>query len=63
MLTLKTSWTEENVTVRAVYENGVLRATQKVDLPDRCQVEVEVRQVAQVHKQNGNSFEGPLEAR
>ena len=32
-------------TIRAVYENGVFRPTEKVDLPDRCEVEVEVRQV------------------
>jgi predicted DNA-binding antitoxin AbrB/MazE fold protein len=35
------------MTFHAVYENGVFRPTEKVDLPDRCQVEVEVRQVAQ----------------
>lgn len=28
---------------RAIYENGVLRPTQPVDIPDRCEVEVEVR--------------------
>jgi predicted DNA-binding antitoxin AbrB/MazE fold protein len=32
-------------TFHAVYENGVLRPTEKVDLPDYCEVEVEVRQV------------------
>lgn len=32
-------------TIHAVYENGVFRPTEKVDLPDRCEVEVEVRQV------------------
>jgi len=31
------------MTIRAVYENGVFRPTQKVDLPDPCEVEVEVR--------------------
>jgi predicted DNA-binding antitoxin AbrB/MazE fold protein len=34
-----------NQTIHAIYENGVFRPTQKVDLPDRCEVEVEVRQV------------------
>jgi predicted DNA-binding antitoxin AbrB/MazE fold protein len=38
---------EETMTIHAVYENGVFRPTEKVDLPDRCQVEVEVRQVKQ----------------
>jgi predicted DNA-binding antitoxin AbrB/MazE fold protein len=32
-------------TIHAVFENGVFRPTQSVDLPDRCEVEVEVRQV------------------
>ncbi len=32
-------------TIHAVYENGVFRPTEKVDLPDACEVEVEVRQV------------------
>jgi predicted DNA-binding antitoxin AbrB/MazE fold protein len=32
-------------TIHAVYENGVFRPTEKVNLPDRCEVEVEVRQV------------------
>jgi predicted DNA-binding antitoxin AbrB/MazE fold protein len=30
-------------TIHAVYENGVFRPTEKVDLPDPCEVEVEVR--------------------
>ena len=30
-------------TIHAIYENGVLRPTQPIDLPDRCEVEVEVR--------------------
>ena len=33
------------MTIRAVYENGVFRPTEKVNLPDRCEVEVEIRQV------------------
>lgn len=32
-------------TIQAVYENGVFRPTEKVDLPERCRVEVDVRQV------------------
>lgn len=32
-------------TIHAVYENGVFRPTEKVDLPDACEVEVEVRRV------------------
>ena len=31
--------------VRAVYENGVFRPTEKVDLPESCEVEIDVRQV------------------
>jgi predicted DNA-binding antitoxin AbrB/MazE fold protein len=30
-------------TLHAIFENGVFRPTEKVDLPDRCAVEVEVR--------------------
>ena len=30
-------------TIHAVYENGVFRPTEKVDLPDHCEVEVEVK--------------------
>jgi predicted DNA-binding antitoxin AbrB/MazE fold protein len=33
------------MTIRAVYENGVFRPSEKVKLPDRCEVEVEIRQV------------------
>lgn len=32
-------------TIHAVYENGVFRPTERVNLPERCEVEVEVRQV------------------
>jgi predicted DNA-binding antitoxin AbrB/MazE fold protein len=32
-------------TIHAVYENGVFRPTEKVDLPYPCEVEVEVRYV------------------
>jgi predicted DNA-binding antitoxin AbrB/MazE fold protein len=32
-------------TIHAIFENGVFRPVEPVDLPDRCEVEVEVRQV------------------
>lgn len=38
------------MTIHAVYENGVFRPTQKVDLPDRCEVEVEIRQIKEESK-------------
>lgn len=31
--------------ILAIYENGVFRPTQPVDLPDRCEVVVEIRTV------------------
>jgi predicted DNA-binding antitoxin AbrB/MazE fold protein len=31
--------------IRAVYENGVFRPIQPVSLPERCEVEVEIRTV------------------
>jgi predicted DNA-binding antitoxin AbrB/MazE fold protein len=34
-----------SLTVHAIYENGVLRPTEKVDLPDGCEVQVEIRTV------------------
>ena len=33
------------MTIPAVYENGVFRPTVEVDLPDACEVEVEIRQI------------------
>jgi predicted DNA-binding antitoxin AbrB/MazE fold protein len=33
------------MTIHAVYEKGVFRPTEKVDLPDLCEVEVDVRQI------------------
>ena len=33
------------MTIHAVFESGVFRPTERVDLPDRCQVEVEIRQI------------------
>ncbi len=38
------------MTIHAVYENGVFRPTEEVDLPNLCEVEVEVRQVAEEPK-------------
>jgi predicted DNA-binding antitoxin AbrB/MazE fold protein len=35
------------MTIHAVYENGVFRPTEKVNLPDRCEVEVDVRPIKQ----------------
>ena len=37
-------------TVHAVYENGVFRPTEKLDLPDPCEVEVEVHQIHEQKK-------------
>lgn len=36
-----------NKTVHAVYENGVFRPTEEVDLPEGCEVEVNVRAVGE----------------
>jgi len=33
------------MTIHAIYENGVFRPTQTVNLPDRSEVEVEIREV------------------
>jgi predicted DNA-binding antitoxin AbrB/MazE fold protein len=33
------------MTFHAVYQNGVFRPIGKIDLPDPCDVEVEIRQV------------------
>jgi predicted DNA-binding antitoxin AbrB/MazE fold protein len=32
-------------TIHAIFENGVFRPTEAVDLPERCEVEVEVKRV------------------
>ncbi len=37
--------------IHAVYEKGVFRPTEKVDSPDPCEVEVEIRQVKEESKQ------------
>ncbi len=31
--------------IHAIYENGVFRPMQPVDLPERCEVEVDIRTV------------------
>jgi len=31
------------MTIRAVYENGIFRPTEKVEFPDPCEVEIDVR--------------------
>ncbi|HEV3085456.1 MAG TPA: antitoxin family protein [Gemmataceae bacterium] len=33
------------MTIHAIYENGVFRPVEAVNLPDRCEVEVEVRTI------------------
>ena len=33
------------MTIRAVFEKGVFRPMEKVEFPDSCEVEIEVRQV------------------
>jgi predicted DNA-binding antitoxin AbrB/MazE fold protein len=38
-------------TLHAIFENGVFRPIQPVDLPDRCEVEVEVRSIKAEQKQ------------
>ena len=38
------------MTIRATYERGVFRPTEKVEFPDPCEVEIDVRQV----KENPN---------
>ena len=38
-------------TIRALYANGVFRPSEKVDLPDPCEVEVAIRQVEEGPKQ------------
>jgi len=35
------------MTIRAMFEDGVFRPTEKVEFPDPCEVEIEVRQVKQ----------------
>jgi predicted DNA-binding antitoxin AbrB/MazE fold protein len=33
------------MTIQAIFENGVFRPTEKVDFPDHCKVEIDVRQI------------------
>lgn len=37
--------------IHAIYEDGVFRPIQPVDLPDRCEVEVEIRAVKSEQQQ------------
>lgn len=36
-----------HMTFHAIYENGVFRPVGEVNLPDRCEVEVEIRQITE----------------
>jgi predicted DNA-binding antitoxin AbrB/MazE fold protein len=38
------------MTINAVYEKGVFRPMETVDLPDPCEVEVEIRQIKEEPK-------------
>jgi predicted DNA-binding antitoxin AbrB/MazE fold protein len=38
------------VNIHAIFENGVFRPTEKVELPERCEVEVEIRRVDEEKK-------------
>jgi len=38
------------MTIRAVFEKGVFRPTEKVEFPDLCEVEIDVRQVNTIQK-------------
>jgi len=38
------------MTIRAIYEKGVFRPTEKVQFPESCEVEIEVRQVGEAAK-------------
>ena len=40
-------------TIHAVYESGVFRPMERVELPERTEVEFEPRPVAQLEDQNG----------
>jgi predicted DNA-binding antitoxin AbrB/MazE fold protein len=39
-----------NSSIHAIYEKGVFRPTEPVDLPERCEVEVEIRAVKTEHE-------------
>lgn len=39
-----------STTIHAIFEDGVFKPTEPVDLPERCEVEVEVRQVTSAEK-------------
>lgn len=38
------------MTINAIFENGVFRPIDKVDIPDHCRVQIEVRQVQEEPK-------------
>jgi len=38
------------MTIRAIYEKGVFRPTERVEFPDPCEVEIDVRQVKESPK-------------
>ena len=38
------------MTIRAIYEKGVFRPTEKVEFPERCEVEIDVRPVRDTTK-------------
>lgn len=38
------------MTIRAIYEKGVFRPMEKVQFPESCEVEIEVRQVREAAK-------------
>ena len=42
-------------TVHAVFEKGIFRPLEAVELPERCQVEFEPRPVAQLNEDSGLS--------
>ncbi len=51
-----------SIAIHAVYEHGVFRPIQPVDLPDRCEVEVEIRAVTSVGGADEKEVEFPEES-
>jgi predicted DNA-binding antitoxin AbrB/MazE fold protein len=47
-------------TVRAIFENGVFRPTGPVNLPDRCEVELELRPVAPPAERHWREIRGSV---
>lgn len=35
------------MTFHAIYENGILRPTAKLDLPDPCEIDLEIRHITE----------------